>query len=319
MLTEPHPYGRLQAGFYHLAQFLYLHIHIFVQFGSKMARHLPAAVVVSVVFRDVVHVVEDHAVPVQVLYSLQEANVEEHGSVERLAPTLNDAFSINPKLRITRMTSSFAFTQLYLLNDIEGKLQSLPLQHGKEVLEEDGEVFMTVPERDQDGHLQRMGVEERITIASSAVQQPFLGAHLPVRYAVLGFPMTSKFDVKEFGKLEFRLLHGNLCHVHIYKALCGGRQTHMLGVTVQCSSGFDVEQKAKIKFLQFRLFAWTFSMKGMQKSLNPSERTLINELSGLTRSSEAYSSQSHCKCSCYTNQPGAGLVPFHKYADCSRF
>lgn len=234
-----------QAGFYHLVQFLYLHIHIFVQFGSKMARHLPAAIVVSVVFRDVVHVVEDHAVPVQVLHGLQEANVEEHGSVEGLAPALNDTFSHNPKSRITGMTSSFAFSQLYLLNDVEGKLQSLPLQHGKEMLEEDGEVFMTVPERDQDGHLQHMRVEERITIASSAVYQPFLRAHLPVRYAVLGFPITSKLNVKEFGKLEFRLLHGNLCHVHIYKALCGGGQTHVLGVTVPCSSGFDVEKKLK--------------------------------------------------------------------------
>lgn len=134
-----------------------------------MARHLPAAVVVSVVFRDVVHVVEDHAVPVQVLHSLQEANIEEHGSVERVATALNETFSHNPKLRIIRMTGSFVFTQLYLLNDVEGKLQSLPLQHGKEVLEEDGEVFVTVPEWDQDGHLQRMGMEERITIASSAI------------------------------------------------------------------------------------------------------------------------------------------------------
>lgn len=131
--------------------------------------------------------------------------------------------------------------------------------------------------------------------------------------------MTSKFNVKEFGKLEFRLLHGNLCHVHIYKALCGEGQTHMLGVTVPCSSGFDVEQKAKIKFLQFQPFAWAFSIKGIQKSLNPSERTLFNELSGATKSSEPYSSQSQCKCSFYTNQPGAGFVPFHKYAECSRF
>lgn len=114
---------------------------------------------------------------------------------------------------------------------------------------------MTVPERDQDGHLQHMGVEERITIASSAVHQPFLRAHLPVRYAVLRFPMASKLNVKEFGKLEFRLLHGNLCHVHIYKALCGGGKTHVLGVAVPYSSDIDVEQKAKIKFLQFRPFA----------------------------------------------------------------
>lgn len=53
-----------------------------------MARHLPAAVVVAVVFRDVVHVVEDQAVPVQVLHGLQEAHVEEHGPVEGLAAAL---------------------------------------------------------------------------------------------------------------------------------------------------------------------------------------------------------------------------------------
>lgn len=45
--------------------------------------------------------------------------------------------------------------------------------------------------------------------------------YLPVRYAVLWFPVSSKLYAKEFGELEFGLLHGNLCHVHIYKALYG--------------------------------------------------------------------------------------------------
>lgn len=62
----------------------------------------------------------------------------------------------------------------------------------------------------------------------------------------------------------------------------------MLGVTVPYSSGFDVEQKDKIKFLQFWPFAWTFSIKGIQKSLSPSERTLFNEVLEVARSSEAY-------------------------------
>lgn len=55
-----------------------------------MAWHLPAAVVVAVVFRDVVHIMEDQAVPVQVLHGLQETHVEEHGSVEGLAPALDN-------------------------------------------------------------------------------------------------------------------------------------------------------------------------------------------------------------------------------------
>lgn len=33
--------------------------------------------------------------------------------------------------------------------------------------------------------------------------------------------MTSKLDVKKLGELQFYLLHRDLCHVHINKALCG--------------------------------------------------------------------------------------------------
>lgn len=65
------------------------HVHVFVQFGSKVAWHLTTAVVVSVILGDVVNIMEDQAVPVQVLHGLQESHIKQHGSVEGLAPTLN--------------------------------------------------------------------------------------------------------------------------------------------------------------------------------------------------------------------------------------
>lgn len=65
------------------------HVHVFVQLGSEVAWHLTAAVVVAVILGDVVNIMEDQAVPVQVLHGLQESHVKQHGSVEGLAPTLN--------------------------------------------------------------------------------------------------------------------------------------------------------------------------------------------------------------------------------------
>lgn len=108
----------------------------------------------------------------------------------------------------------------YLLDDVEGKLQPLPLQHGNEVLEEDGQVLVTVSEGDQDGHLQH-GPALGDAPVTPPHPTPPSEPYLPVRYAVLWFPMSSKLNAKEFGELEFSLLHGNLCHVHIYKALYG--------------------------------------------------------------------------------------------------
>ena len=40
-----------------------------------------------------------------------------------------------------------------LLDDVKAELDALPLQSGDEVPEEDGEVLVPVPERDQDGNL----------------------------------------------------------------------------------------------------------------------------------------------------------------------
>lgn len=42
----------------------YSHVHVFVKFGRKVSGHLAAAIIVAVVFWDVVNVVEDQAVPV---------------------------------------------------------------------------------------------------------------------------------------------------------------------------------------------------------------------------------------------------------------
>lgn len=41
-----------------------------------------------------------------------------------------------------------------MLDHIEGKLQALALKHGEQVSQENREVLVAVPERDEDGHLQ---------------------------------------------------------------------------------------------------------------------------------------------------------------------
>lgn len=46
---------------------------------------------------------------------------------------------------------------LYLLNDVEAKMQSLSLKHGDKVLEKDGKMFMAISKWNKDGHLQVSG------------------------------------------------------------------------------------------------------------------------------------------------------------------
>lgn len=65
------------------------HVHVFVQSGGKVARHLTTAIVIPVILWNMVNIMEDQAVPVQVLHGLQESHVKQHGSVEGLAPALN--------------------------------------------------------------------------------------------------------------------------------------------------------------------------------------------------------------------------------------
>jgi len=64
------------------------HVGVLVEFDRKVPRHVGAAVVVAVVLHEVVHVVEDQAVPVQVLHGLLVAHVEQHGAVEWLRAPL---------------------------------------------------------------------------------------------------------------------------------------------------------------------------------------------------------------------------------------
>lgn len=65
------------------------HVHVFVQSGGKVAWHLTTAIVIPVILWNMVNIMEDQAVPVQVLHGLQESHVKQHGSVEGLAPALN--------------------------------------------------------------------------------------------------------------------------------------------------------------------------------------------------------------------------------------
>lgn len=48
-----------------------------------------------------------------------------------------------------------------MLNDIKCKPQALALQHGNQVSEQDGEVLVAVPERDEDRHLEWVTGRER--------------------------------------------------------------------------------------------------------------------------------------------------------------
>lgn len=65
------------------------HVHVFIQLGSKMTGHLTTAIVIPVVLWDVVNIMENQAVPVQILHCLKESHIKQHCSVEGLAPTLN--------------------------------------------------------------------------------------------------------------------------------------------------------------------------------------------------------------------------------------
>ena len=67
----------------------YLHIHVFIQLCCKMTWHFSTSVVVSVIFRQVVHIMEDYTVPHAVFHGLFEAHVEEHRTVKRLCAGLH--------------------------------------------------------------------------------------------------------------------------------------------------------------------------------------------------------------------------------------
>lgn len=66
----------------------HLHVHVLVKLGGKVSRHLTTAVVITVVFWDVIDVVKHHTIPVQVFHSLFKAHVKQHGTVKRLSTRL---------------------------------------------------------------------------------------------------------------------------------------------------------------------------------------------------------------------------------------
>lgn len=88
------------------------HVGVLVELYCKVAGHLCAAVVVSIILHEVIYVMKDQAVPVQILHGLFIANIEQHCSIEWLCASL-----------------------LYY---IESELKSLFLQHGHQVSQEDG-------------------------------------------------------------------------------------------------------------------------------------------------------------------------------------
>lgn len=63
-------------------------VHVFVQFGCKVPGHLSTAIVVAVALGYVIHIMEDQAVPIQVLHGFLKADIEKHGSVKGLGTNL---------------------------------------------------------------------------------------------------------------------------------------------------------------------------------------------------------------------------------------
>lgn len=64
------------------------HIGVLVKLDRKVTGHACAAVVVPVVLHEVVHIMEDQAVPVQVLHSFLVAHIKQHGTVKWLCAHL---------------------------------------------------------------------------------------------------------------------------------------------------------------------------------------------------------------------------------------
>lgn len=66
----------------------HLQVHVLVKLCSKVTRHLPTAVIIPVIFRDMIDIMKNHTVPLQIFHSLLEAHVKQHGSVKRLSTCL---------------------------------------------------------------------------------------------------------------------------------------------------------------------------------------------------------------------------------------
>lgn len=75
----------------------YSQVHVFVQFGCKVPGHLSTAIVVAVTLGYVIHIMEDQAVPIQVLHGFLKADIEKHGSVKGLGTNLKKTNDLEAK------------------------------------------------------------------------------------------------------------------------------------------------------------------------------------------------------------------------------
>lgn len=69
---------------------IHLHVHVLVELRGEVTRHLPTAVIIPVIFRDVIHIVKNHTVPAQVFHCLLKAHIKQHGSIKRLRTCLGN-------------------------------------------------------------------------------------------------------------------------------------------------------------------------------------------------------------------------------------
>lgn len=114
------------------------HVGVLVKPDSKVSGHVCAPVVVSVVLHEVVDVMENQAVPVQVLHSLLVTHIKQHGTVERLCAPLQDKGNFPDIWTSESGGNAPKHVCPYLLYDIKGKLESLFLQYWHQVSQEDG-------------------------------------------------------------------------------------------------------------------------------------------------------------------------------------
>lgn len=64
------------------------HVGVLVKLDRKVSGHVCAAKVVPIVLHEVVHIMENHTVPVQVFHSFLVAHIKQHGTVKWLCAPL---------------------------------------------------------------------------------------------------------------------------------------------------------------------------------------------------------------------------------------
>ncbi len=65
-----------------------LHVRVLVEFDRKVSWHFTTAIVIVVIFQNVVNVVKYYTIPVRVLHGLFETDIKQHGTIEWFIPAL---------------------------------------------------------------------------------------------------------------------------------------------------------------------------------------------------------------------------------------